>query len=329
MWTPHGLLEGTVARQQSQQGGGMDREALLRRFQGDSGRRVLLEALRTQRIIEGNQSLAAELANVVDLRQFADGEQLITQQATDTDLFFILAGRVAIIANGREVARRDAGTHVGEMALIDPSARRSASVVAVGEVVVARVGEPEFAHIADRYPRVWRLLAVEMAQRLRQRNVLLSTPNSRPILFIGSSAESLALAQTNQSGLSHDDILVRVWTDGVFAPSSFPIEGLLQQVQTADFAALVCSPDDRVFSRGKASQAPRDNVIAEIMLFMGVLGRERTLMVVPRGQTLKMPTDLLGLTPITYQPGLLQDLPALLGPVCAEIRGVIQRLGCR
>jgi predicted nucleotide-binding protein len=70
-------------------------------------------------------------------------------------------------------------------------------------------------------------------------------------------------------------------------------------------------------------------VICEISLFMGALGRERALMLQPRGSKLKLPSDFLGLTPIMYETGPVEDLPVLLGPACNEMRNVIRRLGCR
>jgi predicted nucleotide-binding protein len=63
-----------------------------------------------------------------------------------------------------------------------------------------------------------------------------------------------------------------------------------------------------------------------LFMFMGGLGRERTFIVVPKNIPQKIPTDLLGLTPVRYKSnGRKKDLD----PACAQIRGVIQKLGCR
>ena len=75
--------------------------------------------------------------------------------------------------------------------------------------------------------------------------------------------------------------------------------------------------------------APRDNVIYELGLAMGHIGRQRTVMVVPRGEDLKIPTDLAGLNPITFKVGPEGDLAAAIGPVCNELRALIRRLGCK
>jgi len=302
---------------------------MIRRFEGDAGRRLLAEALRRQQIVEGNVALAEELAAAVVVQEVKTGERLVAEDGADNDLYFIVCGRASVLVHGREVAVREAGTHVGEMAMIDPTARRCATVVALADMVVAKVTEPVFSNLAERSPRLWRLLALELASRLRARNRLVLAPNPRPVLFIGSSAESLTMARAVQSGLAHDDILVRTWTDGVFLPSHFTVDDLIEQVVTSDFAALVFAPDDRVISRHHASAAPRDNVLLELGLFMGSLGRERSVIVMPRDADIKIPSDLIGLTPITYVTGPAGDLPARIAPACNEIRQLISRLGCK
>ena len=69
--------------------------------------------------------------------------------------------------------------------------------------------------------------------------------------------------------------------------------------------------------------------VVQLGLAMGQLGRERTLLVMPRQADIKIPTDLLGLTPIKYQIGPEGDLAAAIGPVCIQLRNVIGRLGCK
>ncbi len=302
---------------------------MISRFCGKEGRNRLIFALRKQIVVHDNESLSMELADQAELIQLESGETLIAQNNIDNELYFILSGRLSIIANGREVAIRNSGQHVGEMALIDPSARRSASVIAIEQTVVAKISEPTFTALADRYPRVWRLIAEELCERLRQRNRLVVSPNPRPYLFIGSSKESLPIAQTIQSNLDRDNLIVRLWTDGVFGASQFPIIELEKQIREADFAALVLGPDDEVLSRNERSDAPRDNVVFELGLFMGALSHERTFMIIPREYNIKIPTDLLGLTPLDYRSGDSNDLPSLLGPVCAELRRIINRVGVK
>ncbi len=302
---------------------------MISRFCGTEGRDRLISALRKQTIIQGDENLSTELAGQTKILQFESGDELIVQDEADDDIYFILAGRLSIVVNGREVAIRNSGQHVGEMVLVDPSAKRSASVVAIEQTVVAKISEAPLRRLADKYPRIWQLIAGELAGRLRQRNRLVASKNPRPVLFVGSSKESLPIAQTIQSNLEHEDILVRLWTDSVFGASKFPIIDLEKQVQEADFAALVLGPDDEVISRDEKSDAPRDNVIFELGLFMGALSHERTFMIIPREGDIKIPTDLLGLTSLKYKSGDSNDLPALLGPVCNQLRHIINRVGVK
>ena len=302
---------------------------MINRFHGTENLDRFISALRQQTIIHDNENLAIELAEQAEILQFEPEAELIVQGGADNDIYFILSGRLSIVVNGREVAIRESGQHVGEMALIDSSARRSASVVAIEQTVVAKISEASFRPLADKYPRVWQLIATELAKRLQQRNRLVASTNPRPVLFIGSSQESLPIARAIRSNFDHDDFVVNLWTDRVFSPSGFPIAELEKQVQEADFAVLVLGPDDEVISRNKKSDAPRDNVILELGLFIGALSHERTFMIIPRGYDIKIPTDLLGLTPLDYRLEDSDDFISTLGPVCDQLRDIINKIGVK
>ena len=302
---------------------------MIDRFCGAEGRDRLISVLRKQIIIHDNENLSTELTDQAEILQFEHEEDLITQGDTDNDIYFILAGRVSIVVNGREVAIRESGEHIGEMALIDPSARRSASAIAIEQTVVAKISETAFRPLANECPRVWQLIATELVRRLQQRNRLVASANPRPVLFIGSSTESLEVARAIRSNFNHDDFVVNLWTDRVFGPSRFPITELQKQVQKADFAVLVLGPDDVVESRNEKSAAPRDNVIFELGLFMGALSHERTFMIIPRRYNIKIPTDLLGLTSLDYRLEDSENFVSLLGPACDQLREIIRQMGVK
>ena len=302
---------------------------MISRFRGETGRHRLIWALRKQPILHDNETLSNELADQAELLQFEGGEQLIIQDNTDNDIYFILAGRLSIVVNEREVAIRNAGQHVGEMVLIDPSAKRAASVIAIEQTVVVKICETSFRLLAEKYPRIWQLIAVELADRLRQRNRLVPSTNPRPVVFIGSSKESLHIAEAIESNVADKNIVVRLWTDGVFGASQFILTELERQVRESDFAVLVLGADDVVESRNEKSDAPRDNVIFELGLFMGALSHERTFMVIPHESAIKIPTDLLGLIPLKYESGGSDDLATLLAPVCDQLRYTIKRIGVK
>src|SRR5580704_6311785 len=141
-------------------------KSLLEQFQGSDGRQHLIDALVSQPLV-GDRDLAVIVAQRLKLEEVPAGKNLIKQGASDTDLFLILKGAVSIAVDGREVAHKEAGEHVGEMAVVDPVTPRSASVVTTVDTVVARIAEPDFSALADRHPRLWRRIALELASRLR------------------------------------------------------------------------------------------------------------------------------------------------------------------
>jgi CRP/FNR family transcriptional regulator, cyclic AMP receptor protein len=295
------------------------------RFVGPGGRARLLEVLARQRVVAGDMALAGRFAEKLEVCELKPGDTVIDQDGPDTDLFFLLAGRVRVVVNGRFIAIREAGQLLGEMAMLEPSAARSAKVVAECPTVVGRIKDAEFLQAAIEYPLVWKRLAVELSCRLRERSQFHRPPNPQPIVFLGSSREALPVAESIRDGLAAPTVVLNIWSERVFGASRFPIEDLEAQLQSADFAVLVAAADDHVVSRGKGLIAPRDNVIFEVGLFMGALTRTRVFLATPEGVDLKIPTDLLGLTLLRYDPAR----PSTIKQLCEELGRTITKLGPR
>lgn len=302
---------------------------MIERFEGLEGRRNLIAALQDCSLVEHNATLAERFAELGKLVSFTVNDTIITQGSGDNDIYFILFGQANVLVNSRHVAIREAGETVGEMAILHPAEPRAATITARTDVIMLKVTEPDFHQIAENHPQIWKVIARVVADRLRERSVFLNLPNSRPLLFLGCSAESLVIAQEIQLGLKHDNIEAVPWTDGIFGPSSITIDSLMNTVNEADFAAFVFSPDDEIISRDTKYNAPRDNVIFELGLFMGRLDRNRTFIVKEQNTDVKVPTDLLGITPLTYIYRKGGNLSAAISTVCTELRKAIQTLGVR
>lgn len=305
---------------------------LISRFEGAGGKQRLLDVLGRQLLLAGKPEVIALLAEQMSVFAFPIGDEspiIIKEGSTDNSMLFVLSGSVQVQVKGRPVAVRQAGTHVGEMALLDPVTRRSASVVALEPCIFARIEEPAFTALADRFPSLWRGIALELGNRLRERSRYIRQPNSEPQVFIGSSREALELAHQVQVGLTGHSIVSRVWTDDVFQASATSIESLMEAVADADFAVLIATPDDQVHSRGATSPAPRDNVIFELGLFMGGLGRSRAILVKQRGQAIRLPSDLFGFTALEYLPGTPDTLSARIASVCVQLQRIVQAQGPR
>lgn len=146
---------------------------MLDKFNGDTGRQLLIQSMSKQFIVEGDKTIAAALVDNADLLEFPKGSQLIHQGDTDSDLYFIIEGRFSVQVNGKQIAERESGEDVGEMAVVDPQSMRSATVIALENSVVAMVTEESFTSVADKHPRMWRALARQQGNRLRQLNELL------------------------------------------------------------------------------------------------------------------------------------------------------------
>lgn len=301
------------------------------RFTGSEGPRYIRESLHEQKCIAHNAEVTDALFAAHKFATFKPGEVLIQQDAGDNDILFILAGRVSIRVNGREMALRQGGHHIGEMAMIERSAKRSATAVALEPTVVARVSEADFTPIATRFPDLWRRLAMELGDRLRERSKYVRPPNPRPVVFIGSSVEGLAIAKEIQAGLVHLDAVIYLWTNNVFVPGSYTMEDLERQINASDIGIVVCSADDEIINEDRKIDmlAPRDNCVLELGMCIGALGRKRTLLVRPRTRDLKIPTDLLGITPIEYRADDPANLPAHISPVCTAIEKVVKAQGPR
>jgi len=297
------------------------------RFSGYEGKRRLVEALKSQSLLAGDADIARLITSCGTLQYHKADSVLMRQGEPENDIFLIVAGEISVRVNGRHVAFREAGTHVGEMALVDPLAKRSATVIAAEPCVTLRVPEYRFSKLAEDHPELWRRIAVELAKRLRERNKSLRQPHNEPVLFIGSSSEGLAITNEIYKHLIKRPVVARPWSEGVFQTSRTSIESLVNSAQEADFAALVLTADDMTISRGKTKPSPRDNVIFELGLFMGALGRERVFILKPRGVDVRIPSDLLGVTWLEYlRTGPTRDRTRL---TCKKMWETIRKIGPR
>ena len=150
--------------------------------------------------------------------------------------------------------------------------------------------------------------------------------SKKPSIFIGSSSEGRPVAEAIQL-LLNEDADVTVWNQGVFELSKGYFESLCEALEKFDFAVLVLTPDDVTRSRKQQESAPRDNVVFELGLFTGKLGRERCYFVFEEGSTLKLPSDLLGVSAATYRIHESGNLQAALGATCTRIRQRIREMG--
>ncbi|NQX65348.1 nucleotide-binding protein [Paenibacillus alba] len=163
---------------------------------------------------------------------------------------------------------------------------------------------------------------------ISDKEVILLSISQQAKLFIGSSAESIEVAEALQANL-HYSCDVTIWSQLLFPPSHTILAPLIQQAQASDFAIFVFQPNDLTLLRESLVSSVRDNVILELGLFIGQIGLERTYFLIPEREELHIATDLLGLTPLMYNPNHSSGLLAGLGPATFIVKQMLGRLGLR
>ena len=295
--------------------------ALIDKYLGDEGKRLRLEALLTQKLVVGKEELAAELEANTEFMAVSAGQTLIEQQGEDTDIYFIIAGEFSVLVNGRVVNKRGVNDHVGEMAAIEPAQLRSATIRAESASVVAKITEANFAKIAGRHVGIYRYIARELSRRLKQRNSLVAGTNDRVRVLVVSSVEALAVARSVKQEFDHDNLFVDIWPD-IFRATFYTLDDLERKLADTDFVIAIAQGDDTVEVRDEKWPAPRDNVIFELALAMGMLGRNRAILMEPREDKVKLPSDMAGVTTVTYKKGA--DGRPDIGAACNKLRRLFE-----
>lgn len=254
----------------------------------------LVSCLKNQKILRKcDNQLIEKLANHGQVLSFPKATTVTEQGALGDGMFFILVGSVKVLVNGKPYAIRYAQECIGEMAMLDPTQKRSATLVAEEESYLLKISGKVLGELFED-ANVLRLIAMELSNRLRERTKLVTSPNKKPCIFIGSSSSYLRVAkqlagQIRKAG----QYTVKVWDKNVFTLSRSNLESLLNISQHSDFGVFLLSNDDLVLSKGELEDAPRDNVVFELGLFMGQIGRNRTFIVLC-GEETKVPSDLDG-----------------------------------
>lgn len=143
-------------------------------------------------------------------------------------------------------------------------------------------------------------------------------------IFISSSSENLDIAYAVQENFEEYGFHPTVWTQNMIKLSDTIIESLISSLSDFDYAIFIFNPSDITNIRDKTVNTVRDNVIFELGLFIGSLGRESCFFITPKNiKNLHLPTDLLGVIPATYD-NHRENKVASLGPACNRIQNIIK-----
>lgn len=128
-------------------------------------------------------------------------------------------------------------------------------------------------------------------------------------VFIGSSREGVEYAKKLKILLDEKlckyNLQCVVWDEpGTFTLGDTTISNLenlgKELRKNSGYAILLLTPDDKIEHRGKEYFVPRDNVVFELGLFTGILGRQRTFCMSPENVGIKMFSDWRGVTNAVY-----------------------------
>lgn len=120
-------------------------------------------------------------------------------------------------------------------------------------------------------------------------------------VFVASSTEQLGLVREIVKTINTSKTIdARPWEEEVFEFSKAYIESLEQELDRSDFAIVVLTGEDPGNIRGKSVNLPRDNVIFELGLFSGRLGRERCYFVVDGDTDTRIASDLSGVKSVNF-----------------------------
>ncbi|MGI1988758.1 TIR domain-containing protein [Shewanella sp. 08P_2] len=149
----------------------------------------------------------------------------------------------------------------------------------------------------------------------------------KPRVFIGSSVESLSIADAIAENLEFD-AEVTIWRNGTFNLSSNALDDLISKAKSVDFSIFIFSPDDLTIMRSREKYVVRDNVVFELGLFIGAIGKNRCFIVKPRDVDLHFPSDLLGITPTDFDANRTdEDLASSLNYSATQIKRAFKAQG--
>lgn len=136
----------------------------------------------------------------------------------------------------------------------------------------------------------------------------------KPKLFIGSSTPGLPIAKQVKDLLSPFADCILWKEEGVWEPNRSTFDNLLRMSNYFDFGIFVATADDLTLKNDQIIIEARDNVILEMTLFLGTLGRDKSFLIVERG--VDLPSDFKGI----YQPTFQKTDDSSLKAACVELR---------
>ena len=124
----------------------------------------------------------------------------------------------------------------------------------------------------------------------------------RPKIFIGSSRPGYEVAKKVKACLSTENDCFLWQETEIWEINHSTFDNLLRLVMYFDFGVFVATADDLTLTNEQIVIEPRDNVILEMALFLGALGRDKSFLLIEEG--IKLPTDFSGISMPRFTAGM-------------------------
>jgi len=115
----------------------------------------------------------------------------------------------------------------------------------------------------------------------------------KPKIFIGSSKDGYTIAEKVKNYLSNTGDCYLWQEPDVWEPNRSTFDNLLRMASYFDFGVFIATADDLTLTNNNLVIEARDNVILEMSLFLGAMGREKSFLLVENG--IKLPSDFNGI----------------------------------
>lgn len=135
------------------------------------------------------------LVGELETRALKRGDVLVRQGDPADALYIVISGRFAVTLEGRREPITEIGPEqpIGEIAFLTGGVR-TATVSAMRDSLVLRLGRPEFERISAKCPSIWRTLTTALSQRLAATTVhepAAPDPRPRTIAIIRAGASQI------------------------------------------------------------------------------------------------------------------------------------------
>jgi CRP/FNR family transcriptional regulator, cyclic AMP receptor protein len=112
------------------------------------------------------QEQLRHIASVATITTVSPGRVLCRQGAVGREFFVVVDGEATVTIDGKDVGTMGPGCGFGEIALLSPEGRRTATVTAATAMTLVVLNRVEFAALFDAAPTVARRILQDSATRL-------------------------------------------------------------------------------------------------------------------------------------------------------------------